>query len=278
MSISHLLAKRLRGLMDRMPIDLILVRHGESLGNKYHHNLQNQQGDQNPEEIIGVPGFLWNLTELGVSQAQSAGEFLRNYIDWPVHGITSPYKRTIETASNLSLGIQWEIRNAVRERDWGQFDPIVNQDDYNKMMELINNCLDGHWMMKPPGGESILEVIDRVSYVNSSLARNHGDHHVVIVSHGEFIRSMAASYFHWSLIEQEKYEEEYPWLVNPANCQIIHFTRRVSETSRRLSESFCRVRSIVPYDFSHRNNQLWIPVVSKKYSDQDLQQLCQKAS
>src|SRR5437588_11845816 len=107
-----------------MPLDLVFVRHGESEGNvAFGHS---HRGDVSHF----TPGFLarhssrWRLTERGVVQARTAGEWLRSHVGaaFDRHYV-SDYLRALETAAHLALpDALWYREFYLRERDWGIFD------------------------------------------------------------------------------------------------------------------------------------------------------------
>jgi broad specificity phosphatase PhoE len=127
-----------------MPHRLIMIRHGQSMGNV-------------DETLYGTtPDNAMPLTELGWNQAKACGIHLKNTIckNWKtegIHFIVSPYCRTVETfhgilsawidpsevvpgedrlsdwyAKLASMGLQWHEDPRLREQDFGNFqDPDV---------------------------------------------------------------------------------------------------------------------------------------------------------
>jgi phosphoglycolate phosphatase-like HAD superfamily hydrolase len=64
-----------------MPDHLVFVRHGESEGNVVQN--KSKHGDESgfTDEFFQLPGRKWELTKLGISQAQSAGKWIRENAD-----------------------------------------------------------------------------------------------------------------------------------------------------------------------------------------------------
>ena len=88
-----------------MPIDLVLVRHGESEGNVAFR--QAHAGDHS----LFNDGFLkrhssrWRLSPHGVEQAHAAGDWLRQHVaDSFDRYYVSEYLRAMETAGHLGFG------------------------------------------------------------------------------------------------------------------------------------------------------------------------------
>src|SRR4051794_35308212 len=108
-----------------MPIDLVLVRHGESEGN-YAYGLS-YRGDQRYFEpgspFLNRPGVQWRLTDQGRRQATVAGEWLRKQMGFFDRCYVSEYLRAMETAAYLNIpDAEWYCDFYLRERDWGKFD------------------------------------------------------------------------------------------------------------------------------------------------------------
>jgi broad specificity phosphatase PhoE len=146
---------------------LILVRHGESRGNR--------------ERIFATSPHDLPLTELGYEQAQAAarriGELFR-----PSLVVTSAYVRASETARVIAgaLGVPLRVELDLHEREVGahrglSYDSLVQAPDYDAASP---------WAWKPEGGESYEEVQGRVAPIMDRLAASHADEDVVLVSHG----------------------------------------------------------------------------------------------
>ncbi len=101
----------------------------------------------------------------------------------------SPLQRTQETAEILSerLGLPVGCREDVIELDFGEWTGLT-ADDIRKdaRWELWSNCRS---IASIPGGESWRQVQDRVVGALFDLQRVHLGDSVVIVSHGDVIRS-----------------------------------------------------------------------------------------
>jgi len=258
-----------------MPTDIFAVRHGESEGNIGHSKNRKNLGHEVPEALYDIPGCDWRLTEKGVEQAKAAGIWFAQAKDIP-HldaGLVSPYIRAVETAAHLGLapnGSQfWTHDNRLRERDWGEMDRVQSQDEYDAHRHILARCTDGNWQGKPPGGESILQLHDRVALVNGSLARHYPEMCIVLVTHGEFKGALAMSYHHWTMKYAEQLSAERHYLTNPVNCQITQYSHRDPD-SGDIRPHISFVRSIVPWDLDHKNNRDWTKVRTKKYCDSDL--------
>ena len=154
---------------------LILVRHGESSGNR--------------DRIFATSPHDLPLTELGYRQAHEAarriGELFR-----PELVVTSAYLRASETARIIAgaLGLPLEFEPDLHEREFGthrgrSYDSFLAEPDYDPQRP---------WAWKPEGGESYEEVQARVSPVLDRLAAAHTGREVVVVSHGGVMSALWA--------------------------------------------------------------------------------------
>lgn len=254
----------------RMPEVLTIVRHGTSEANDGHKNLAIARGHLNPKSIIDKPVYLSRLKNPdGVKEAMSAGEWLANNEPLWDAGYVSPFIRTIETASYLYDTDEdfWRIDHLLRERDWGELDIVPDQIKFDKYKDQINACLNGHWLLKPPGGESLIDVLVRVVLFNDILARRNAGQRILAVSHSEFIKAAMMYYLSWPLAEMDEFEKTWPIFSKPANCQIV-MLGNPNQDGR-----FTRVRSVVPWDSNHKNNLDWTKIKPKRYNTSDLKRI-----
>lgn len=155
---------------------LILIRHGESVGNR------DRMFASNPQELP--------LTELGYQQAQEAGGVIAKLFRAELV-VASPYLRARETARVIAavLGVPLEIEPSLYERDVGAlqgkpYDSILTTPGYDPKRRPRT------W--KPEGGESFEEVEARVGPILDRLAEAHLTRDVVVVSHGGVMKALWA--------------------------------------------------------------------------------------
>src|SRR3989338_3424748 len=109
-----------------LPIDLLLVRHGQSEGNKARRCSEGGDHSAFTDEFRDRHSASFRLTELGRKQAEEAGAWLRKEF-WPGYAfdryVTSEYARAMETAALLNLpNAEWLCDFYLTERDWGEMD------------------------------------------------------------------------------------------------------------------------------------------------------------
>ena len=99
-----------------LPIDIILVRHGQSEGNKA--NKASRHGDNSffTPEFHNRHSRSFRLTDCGIDQAIAAGEWLKANVPMPLDRFyVSDYIRAKETASYLKLpDAKWRVEFQLR--------------------------------------------------------------------------------------------------------------------------------------------------------------------
>jgi probable phosphoglycerate mutase len=154
---------------------LILIRHGESVGNR------DRIFASNPRELP--------LTELGYQQAQEAGEAIAKLFRVELV-VASPYLRARETARVIAavLGVPLETEPNLYERDFG----ALQGKPYDSILTTPGYDPKHPWTWKPEGGESFEDVEARVGPILDRLARAHLSRDVVVVSHGAVMKTLWA--------------------------------------------------------------------------------------
>lgn len=146
---------------------LILVRHGESAGNR--------------DRIFAASPYDLPLTELGYHQAAEAAKLIAAQFH-PRLVISSEMHRASETARVIAgaLGLPLRQEPDLHEREVGahrgrSYDSFLSEPDYDPRRP---------WAWKPQGGESYEEVRARVGPILDRLAEANRGSEVVVVSHG----------------------------------------------------------------------------------------------
>lgn len=146
---------------------LILLRHGQTDANA-RSLLQGR---------IDVP-----LDDTGHVQAKKCGAYLREMFPG-ARVISSPLLRTRETASYVADAI--EIDDRFIELDYGDWDGVAMTD--------ISQSEWAQWRstpsFRPPAGESLLELDERVRPALEELVDEARHGHVIVVSHVSPIKS-----------------------------------------------------------------------------------------
>jgi len=155
--------------------NLILVRHGESAGNK--------------ERIFATSPHDLPLTELGYAQALAAARRIAALFQ-PQIVVSSAYIRASETARIIAgaLGVPLEVQLDLHEREVG----VHRGRSYDSFQDAPDYDAARPWAWKPEGGESYEEVQARVGPILDRLAQVHAGKDVVVVSHGGVMTTLWA--------------------------------------------------------------------------------------
>ena len=214
-----------------MPETVVMMRHGESMGNV------------NERLYATTPDNAMPLSELGWEQSRAAGKQLKEEVlDHPdrVHFIVSPYVRSVETFHGvvsawcdpadfkhiedrdqrlkawygrlLEMGLTWQEDPRIREQDFGNF---------QKPEQILRSKRERHefgaFYYRFPHGESGSDVFDRISTFLDSLWRSFDQNkssHYVLITHGIAIRVLLTRYFRYTI-------DQFHLLSNPRNCEMI---------------------------------------------------------
>jgi len=281
-----------------MPVDLLLVRHGESEGNVAVH--ASKRGDDthilNPE-FRERHSSMWRLTEQGVAQAQQAGAWIRE--NFPVSAsndldgadadegfgdavpagsfdryYVSAYTRALETAAHLNLPqARWFISPNLRERERGTED-LLSREERELLVESarVRKATPLYW--RPLNGESIADTCTRVRDLFATLHREVPEGRVIVVCHGEVMEAARV------LLERLTPDEYAAWTdsKDPAdrihNGQVFHYTRRDPVTGA-ISKHLNWKRSICTSDLSLCDPS-WRTVTRPVFDNQALLDIVQR--
>jgi probable phosphoglycerate mutase len=165
------------------PRRLDLIRHGQSAGNVANdaaHAARLEELDLSIRDM-DVP-----LSELGAAQARALGTWLREVE--PDVIVSSPYRRAIDT---VRLALESAGRDQpillderLREREFGVLDRLTRAGiEARHPEQAAARTFLGKMYHRPPGGESWVDVADRVRSFHRDLRLDQEGRHVVIVAH-----------------------------------------------------------------------------------------------
>lgn len=257
---------------EMLPIDLILVRHGESEGNLA--NKASKIGDNSffTPEFLNRHSRDFRLTDKGIEQAKSAGEWLKTNTQMPFDRFyVSDYIRAKETAFYLNLPeAEWRVEYQLRERDKALMDNCP-ADEQKKLFEMEQKQYDMNRFLAYPagGGESIPMLCLRLKAdFLSHLARECSDMRVVVVCHGHVMRALQLeleNLGHDDFIRLDSSENPEDKIYN---CQILWYTRQNPAFGKIASSHLTAVRSISPS--GQKGDYGWRQIARKKYSNEEL--------
>ena len=189
------------------PKRIILIRHGESLGNvdKY---------------LFGqIPDYTIELTEKGCKQAQDAGHKIKELVgDETLYFYVSPFWRTRSTFENIVKTIPrsqfvYSEEPRLREQEWGY---LRDNEEFDRICRERKEY--GIFYYRIPGGESGTDVYDRVNDLLGSMYRDFRNddypENCVLITHSLTIRLFLMRYYHLTV-------EEFELMLSPANCELV---------------------------------------------------------
>jgi len=249
-----------------MPIDLILVRHGESEGNAA--NTRSRKGDHSDftPEFLARHSSEWRLTDRGIRQIKATGEWIKTNIALPFDRYyTSEYVRAMETAVILDLpGAVWYVESYLRERDYGILDIASQKERVEKYGDYLKKRKNNPLFSIPPNGESLADLCLRTDRVLNTLHRECSLKRVIIVCHGEVMEALEIRIKR--LLEMD-YKKSISDSAKIFNGQIVHYTRCNPQTGE-IASHINWVRSIRPEDPSYSRE--WQEIFRSKYSNENL--------
>jgi broad specificity phosphatase PhoE len=156
---------------------LLLLRHGESEGNKL--------------KIIQGKYDQYGLSKKGISQCKKASTKIKSYN--PNLIITSPLKRTIESSivikNELSSNIRIITDSLLEEISFGKLEGITKKDRdlyYNEEFKLLNK---NNYDYSIFNGEPLILVRDRAKKFINKLEMIKDDN-ILVITHGGFMREL----------------------------------------------------------------------------------------
>lgn len=263
-----------------MPVDFVVVRHGESLGNLAKR--MSERGDHSLIKKLRLTHTAhWPLTKKGIDQAKKTGDFLNRYFinEQKIffdRMYVSSYARTMQTAGYLDLiRAKWIVDTRITERDWGELDRMTEEERQDKFGEAIAMREVEPFFWTPPNGESMNDVTIRNRDFIDSLHRSHKNS-VITVCHGEVAKNLRMIFFGYTPMEYAEMEFSNDSSRRIHNCQVDHYTRRNPDTlelSDRL-EWFRYYRPAQGDDIASK----WEHIPHHKFSSHELMQMANKLS
>jgi broad specificity phosphatase PhoE len=210
------------------PAWLVIVRHAESSRNQAKKDNVYFADDAARRVVQGTPDHLIELTPDGFKQAEQTGVAIRERFGVFDDVYTSGYARTEQTAEGVLAAYPPEERRRmriamslfIRERDPG-YAYDMTQAEAEAAFPWLNEYWRtfGGFMARPPGGESLADVVGRVQMFLDSLFRECGGRKVMLVTHGGTIRCLRYTLEGWGYQQAEK----WPPGQSPANCGVTTY-------------------------------------------------------
>ena len=255
-----------------LPIDLIFVRHGESESNKAIRASRDGDHSLFTPEFRNRHSRTFRLTNVGIKQAQSAGEWIKKNFSMPFDRFyVSDYIRAKETAAYLNLReAEWRVDFQLRERDKALMDNLpLDEQERLFAREKQQHALDPFLSYPAGGGESIALLCLRGQVIFlEHLARECFDKKVIAVCHGHFMRALQMELEHLGHDDFIRLDDSEDPREKIRNCQILWYTRRDPDKGQLTSSHFVAVRSVCPWEIN--GDYGWRPIPVNLLSNEDL--------
>lgn len=163
------------------PTTLVLVRHGVT-DHTVHKRFSGGLASSNPP-----------LNEEGRAQARATGEWLQPLAGDLTRIVSSPVRRTRETAEELAalLSLDVSVEPGVAEMEFGSWDGLTYAEVHERFPDDLSSWL-GDLDSAPHGGESLRAVQARVLEGRDRLLAAHAGETLVVVSHVTPIKVLVA--------------------------------------------------------------------------------------
>lgn len=160
-----------------MPLELILIRHGET--------------DWNKDRVFRGQMDM-RLNAVGIAQADATAEALKDVVFDAVY--TSPLKRAVVTARRIAKphAIELRIGDGFSDMHFGSWQGLTEAQVEERNAPLLRKWRERPAGFRPPGGESTKKAWKRVNSQLREVLFTHGTGTVVIVSHRVPLKMMTA--------------------------------------------------------------------------------------
>ncbi len=201
---------------------IFTLRHGQSVANVDENNYPKLR-----EHRV-------YLTDLGHQQAriggETAGAFARASGLGPFRILHSPLLRVVQTRDDFIPAFGEDLIENVfederlREQDFGLLREFPDRDEQKRLFpELLTrytrDCeAKGKVYARPPGGESRLDVLQRVRQLKDMIMQEHRDEgacHYILIAHGIVNRALEVAFLRRDMAWFETAD-------NHDNCQVNH--------------------------------------------------------
>ena len=191
---------------------IIFVRHG--------------QAENNTKKILAgrTPGI--SLTEKGITQAESAGKFMKSLNISKIY--SSPVERAKSTADIISKHCNAEVvvDERLTELDMGKFTMMPYEEIFAMHGNVFLKFYDGNPAIKENGVETFDEVKRRISEMVDFVIEKHHNENIVLVTHMDPIKAIL------SIVLNLRPENLFELIIANASLTIVkHYDGKFSLTA-----------------------------------------------
>ncbi|MCP4650506.1 MAG: histidine phosphatase family protein [PVC group bacterium] len=153
------------------------------------------------------------LNEKGKEQASALQDKMK---DFSVDEIfCSPYQRTQETANLIFPETELEMDPALRELNFGKWEGLNYDEIVQNYGDLYSQWLFDPYLNKPPQGEALGEVEDRVFDFLQRIYKQYGEKKIACVSHAGPLKVMICQLLN-------KGKKDF-WKFSVSNASVSYF-------------------------------------------------------
>jgi broad specificity phosphatase PhoE len=222
-----------------MPTRIYLVRHGATL-------LTEEDRFAGSSDI--------DLSDVGLTQVSCLAERLK---DDKLEAIyTSPLTRTIQTARILAAphGLEPIVEPRLREIDYGRWEGLRRSEVEHAFRGEYAIWQEDPFTIAPQGGESGLNVLNRILPFVRQMVETHRHRSVLVVSHKGANRLLVSSLLGFDM---RSYRDRLD--QSPAALNILDFMSEV-RPRLRLFNDVSHYEGVPPRVLSQRLSKWWSPL------------------
>ena len=184
--------------------EIYLIRHGET--------------DYNKRGIVQGSGIDADLNETGRNQAEA---FHTKYGDIQFQKVyTSALVRTHQTVEKfIKKGIPHDILPELNEISWGEKEgqePTTEDNAY--YTHLTKSWSEGNINLKPTGGESPVEVADRLKVGLKKIIENSEEKLILVAMHGRAMRVLLSHISNLPISDMDTFPHQNTCLYKLEYC------------------------------------------------------------
>lgn len=172
------------------------------------------------------------LHEDGIAQAERLALRLKMSARPPEYIYSSDLARARDTAAAIarSLDLMVQTSQALRETRLGEWEGLTRTEiEARGDAELLANYLRDSHLHRPPGGETLEAVWERMNGVLDTIRRDHSGGSVAVVGHGGSLRALLCA-----ALDAPITSMRHLWLDN-ASLSIIEESGSLNQRHRRVT-------------------------------------------
>jgi len=255
-----------------LPVDLVLIRSGESEAN-VAADLLSRGFTRGSDALLdaGSHDSEVRLTDLGRSQARAVGRWLQDRGAASFDQLfVSPHVRALETAGEMGLpGAQWEAEHALRDREHGTQQGYGSPELKLSIEEKTRlNMSNLYWASVC--GESTAQICDRIRHFLSQLSSCATGKRILIVCHLRVIQA-------FRIILEERVGSEACELTfkdRLPNCAAVWYSRR--DPDGKIHDRMYGGKVVVVNEDGSHAKETPFSMARRLYSNEQLLELARK--